>query len=242
MKFFTFIIGLLAAVWLGSASAALSAGAEYNIQLLRSGNPVQIRSAAENIYHQRGAAPAVLDTLAGIILQHKHEQGRTYVDALSWGCKALGISGQKRYYTLMKNIADNGQLNGKLRKYCGRGASDLGGPAGEQYPNGAITPAQSAQNPRTAQTPVPRGNYKPISVVKPGMSMQEVEALCGPPTSSHSYQTGKAWIPFHFKGNDDYRTQFKYKGQGSVTFSNTSAYTSGMRVKEVHLNPNASGY
>lgn len=242
MKIWKHLLTLTLFLWCGSAIAALSAGDQYNLQQLLSGNPVSIRAAARNIYHQGGASRQVLDTVAEIVLEHATEQGRTYVDALSWGCKALAKSGNKRYYDAVHQVANDGKANGKLRKYCSRAASDLGGPAGPQYKKGMVSLGEMKTQAGSAPTPAPSGHYKPISVVKAGMSMQEVETLCGPPTSSHSYQTGKAWIPFHFKGNDDYRTEFHYKGQGSITFSNTSAYTSGMRVKTVRLNPSDSGF
>lgn len=248
MKFMALIAGLVAAAWLGSASAALSAGDQYNMQQLLSNNPASIRAAARNIYSQHGAAPQVLDTMAEILLEHKTEQDRTYVDALAWSCKALAISGQKRYYDAVKSVADDGKANGKLRKFCSRAASDLGGPQGTQYKQGMVSlghmSAQAGKAPAegAGPAPMPNAHYKPISVVKAGMSSQEVEALCGPPTSSHDYQTGKAWIPFNFKGSDNYRVVFHYKGQGVITFSNTSAYTSGLRVKSVKLNPADPGY
>ncbi|WP_455385608.1 hypothetical protein, partial [Acidihalobacter prosperus] len=249
MKSVRYLMALAAALCLGSANAAaLSAGDQYDLQQLLSGNPVSIRAAARNIYHQGRAAPQVLDTVAEIVLERVGEQGRTYVDALSWGCKALARSGNKRYYDAVHKAANDPKANGKLRKYCGRAASDLGGPAGAQYRMGMVSlkgmkaNASSAPKAASAPAPAPSGHYKPITVVKAGMSQQEVEALCGPPTSSHSYQTGKAWIPFNFKGSDDYRSVFHYKGQGSITFSNTSAYTSGMRVKEVNVNPSDPGF
>jgi hypothetical protein len=249
VKSVRYLIALAAALCFGSANAAaLSAGDQYNLQQLLSGNPVSIRAAARNIYHQGGAAPQVLDTMAEIVLERAGEQGRTYVDALSWGCKALARSHNKRYYDALHKVANDDKANGKLRKYCSYAASDLGGPAGAQYRKGMVslkgmkTRANAAPQAATAPTPAPRGNYKPITAIKAGMSQQEVEALCGPPTSSHSYQTGKAWIPFNFKGSDDYRTVFHYKGQGSITFSNTSAYSSGMRVKEVNVNPSDPGF
>lgn len=251
MNIVRYLVIIAAASWSITAFAALSAGDQYNLNQLLSGSPVSIRAAAEDIYRQGGAAPLVLDTLAEILLENAGERSRTYIDALSWDCNALGASGDGRYYDAVHQVAQNRSNERKLRKYCARAASRLGGPQGTQYQKGMVSlnKARVAANAPAAKATAheapakpSNGHYKPITVVRAGMSMQEVEALCGPPTSSHSYQTGKAWIPFHFKGNDNYRTEYHYKGQGSIVFSNTSAYTSGMRVKTVHINPSDPGY
>lgn len=49
-----------------------------------------------------------------------------------------------------------------------------------------------------------------------GMSMGEVQDLMGrAPDRSHSYESGKRWIPFYF-GNDARRVQALYKGEGCL--------------------------
>src|SRR3546814_16993855 len=74
------------------------------------------------------------------------------------------------------------------------------------------------------------------------MSMQQVYSIIGPPTSTNSHITGKAFIPFNFRGKDSYRSIAHYKGQGRIVFSNSSAYSSDQRALEVHMDPNASGF
>lgn len=72
--------------------------------------------------------------------------------------------------------------------------------------------------------------------------MQQVYSIIGPPTSTNSHITGKAFIPFNFRGKDSYRSIAHYKGQGRIVFSNSSAYSSDQRVLEVQVDPNESGF
>jgi hypothetical protein len=81
-----------------------------------------------------------------------------------------------------------------------------------------------------------------FSDIRTGMSMDEVNALLGAPTATFSHQTGKAWIPFNFKGKDVARVVSLYKGKGRITFSQESVYANVWRVLEVTNNPNESGY
>ncbi len=78
--------------------------------------------------------------------------------------------------------------------------------------------------------------------VKMGEERDEVFATIGQPNSMNSYQTGKAFIPFHYGGGDDVRMAAHYKGVGVITFGNDSAYTSGYSVVDIHYDPNEPGY
>jgi hypothetical protein len=78
--------------------------------------------------------------------------------------------------------------------------------------------------------------------VKMGEESNEVFATIGQPTSTNHYQTGKAFIPFHYGGGDDMRMAAHYKGVGVVTFGNDSAYTSGYSVVDISYDPNEPGY
>ncbi len=52
-----------------------------------------------------------------------------------------------------------------------------------------------------------------------GMDMDEVQTLMDrAPDRSHSYESGKRWIPFYF-GNDVRRLQALYKGEGCLIFT-----------------------
>jgi hypothetical protein len=79
--------------------------------------------------------------------------------------------------------------------------------------------------------------------VKVGEERDQVFATIGQPNSlSGPYQTGKAFIPFHYGGGDDMRMAAHYKGVGVITFGNDSAYTSGYSVVDIHYDPNEPGY
>ena len=105
--------------------------------------------------------------------------------------------------------------------------------------------AASKPAPTAAQSKPAAGGeakFAPITEVKAGMSMEQAYAVAGHPTSTTTYETGKRWVPFNFKGGDIARTAALYKGQGRIVFSNNSAYSSGMSVLEVIVDPNEKGY
>ncbi|MBC8057225.1 MAG: hypothetical protein H7Y61_11675 [Rhizobiales bacterium] len=55
--------------------------------------------------------------------------------------------------------------------------------------------------------------------LKIGMDMSEVQEILGrSPDRSHSYESGKRWIPFYF-GNDARRLQALYRGEGCLIFT-----------------------
>jgi hypothetical protein len=80
-----------------------------------------------------------------------------------------------------------------------------------------------------------------FSKIKVGMYSKEVMDLIGPPTDQKSYATGKAWIPFHF-GGDNYRMEFLYKGEGSLTFSGGGVGSSALKLIRITVNTEESGY
>jgi hypothetical protein len=100
-------------------------------------------------------------------------------------------------------------------------------------------PADSATTQSTAR-PIPPDSI--LAKIKVGMSQEEVFAKIGHPTSMDSYQTGKAFIPYHYSGSDDVRMGAHYKGVGLITFGNDSAYTSGYSVVDITYDPNEPGY
>jgi hypothetical protein len=75
-----------------------------------------------------------------------------------------------------------------------------------------------------------------------GESEDEVNATIGQPTSIENYQTGKAWIPFHYSGSDNMRRTGHYKGVGTITFSLDSAYSSRFSVISIDYDPNEPGF
>ena len=229
----------------------LSPASRYLIQQIEQGGPVSIRQAAQTIERSGERDTRVLDALAEAMLQNYQIVNNTNTDAMAWACKGLASSGNKRYYTAVKQVADFD--NRKLRKHCERAAENLGGAEGEQYAQGMVslnttTGAQAAASkpaPTAAQSKPAAGGeakFAPITEVKAGMSMEQAYAVAGHPTSTTTYETGKRWVPFNFKGGDIARTAALYKGQGRIVFSNNSAYSSGMSVLEVIVDPNEKGY
>ena len=95
------------------------------------------------------------------------------------------------------------------------------------------------ESPKRAAVPIPASS--PFSKIKIGMKMGEVNALIGNPTDTKAYATGKAFIPFHF-GGDNARTESLYKGMGTIIFSQRSAFGGGFSVIEIIYDPQEKGY
>lgn len=261
MKRFVWALPLLLALPLGTVQAN-SAQDTYLLNQITQGGPVSLRNAAKTIRRQGTASPHVLDTLAEAIYQNATDGNGHMIDAVAWSCKAFATVGNPRYAQTLKDAAENRSAHRKLRKHCKVALSQLGGPSGPQYQPGtasmtpppAAAPQQRAsaappqqpqaqpQGQAAAPPPATAGQYAPITEVAVGMSMQEAMAIAGPPTSTTSHVTGKAFIPFNFSGNDTARTIGLYKGQGRLVFSKASTYSSTMNVIEVLVDPNESGY
>jgi hypothetical protein len=89
-------------------------------------------------------------------------------------------------------------------------------------------------------SPAPAGT--PFAKIKVGMDQKEVTDILGAPTDVTAYVTGKAFVPFNFGGGDTHRTQYHYKDQGRIIFSNDSRYTSGQSVVEIEYDTTETGY
>jgi hypothetical protein len=141
--------------------------------------------------------------------------------------------------------------NRKLDRHCEKAADSLSADGApytlgsvnlEAYRNGKGQAAASAPKLAAAPQAVVAQGSGALSDIRTGMSMDEVNALLGAPTATYTHQTGKAWIPFNFKGKDVARVVSLYKGKGRITFSQESVYASVWRVMDVTHNPNESGY
>jgi hypothetical protein len=100
--------------------------------------------------------------------------------------------------------------------------------------------SSSSASAAPATQPIPPDSI--FAKIKMGEERDQVYATIGQPTSFNTYQTGKAFIPFHYGGGDDARLAAHYKGVGVITFSNDSAYTSGWSVEDIHYDPSEPGY
>jgi hypothetical protein len=121
-------------------------------------------------------------------------------------------------------------------------ASVLIGCASTNSSGSSAAAPQAAAAPAPATQPaVPIPPDSPFAKVKTGMSMEQVSATIGAPSSQRAYATGKAWIPFHY-GGDNSRVTAYYKGIGEIVYSQDSAFSSGYSVMEVDYDPTDPGF
>jgi outer membrane protein assembly factor BamE (lipoprotein component of BamABCDE complex) len=105
---------------------------------------------------------------------------------------------------------------------------------------GSYTEATEAESKRGIYGNPPR--HSPFAKLKLGMSSKQVTDLIGEPTDQKSYMTGKIWIPFYF-GSDRARLEYRYKGQGVLTFVGGGGFvSSNFTLYRVIYNPKEEGY
>jgi hypothetical protein len=249
------------AALLAMPALAVSPEDQRLIDQIMSADPIAVRDAAKSVQRAGTASPRVLDTMAEVLLTGADERDdAVYIDALAWTCKAIGSTGDRRYFEALKSVSQNRSAQRNLRKHCHAAASQLRSAEGEQYRAGMLyakrpkaAPRASAARaapvepaPAAAPYEPPRAagpaSYRPITELKAGMSMEEALSIAGPPTSTGSHITGKGFIPFNFKGGDTRRTLGYYKGQGRVVYSNVSKWSSAQRVSEIQVDPDEPGY
>lgn len=242
--FFPLVLLLITAI----AQAVDPIGQRYIDQLVH-GGLYSIKGAAQSIYNSGEKNPEVLDVAAEVLLERYPNAATADIDTLAWVCKALGASGNGRYYGVLDQVA-NGNVHRKLAKYAKQARDSLGSASGDQYVKGtvslaALKSAEPATGPATAppqSTPTDgAGGKVSLDMIRVGMSQQEVYSLLGTPTATTSHQTGKAWVPFNFAAKDLARTIALYKGQGRIIFSH-DGYSSTARVAEVIVDPQENGF
>lgn len=234
-----------------SAFAVNEAGSRY-ISQLANGGPSSIRSAAESMYHTGVDDREVLDVAAEVLLTNyeKRTTSRSYMDALAWVCKALGQSGDSRYYATLDQVRSN-TSHRSLKKHCTKAARNLTDDTDDPYRAGGVdlaTYAESAEQAKpqtellsdTGKKTLAAGAH-PFSVLAAGMSMEEVTDLVGQPSNMTGQVTGKAFIPF-YQGGDSSRMIALYKGLGRIVYNRTNAYSQTWRVAEILEDPQESGY
>lgn len=236
-------------ILLTNPTYALSAAGDYQLKTLTQGGPASIRSTSESIYRAGYAEQEVTDTLAEILLQNYTRNDRQYTDALAWAAKALGATRNARYRATLQEVAEK-STDRKLNKHVDAALESLPATTADSYVKGTINLAAARENAQaTTQTQAPaaqttntQANVGKITEARIGMSMEQVHAICGMPTATTSRMTGKAFIPFNFKGGDDVITVGLYKGQGKIVYDKVSRYTSSWKVREVIIDPNETGY
>lgn len=232
----------------GTTVFALDAAEQRYVDQLTQGGAASIRSAAESIYKTGMRNEEVLDVAAEVLVQrYQIAAGRTETDAVAWLCKAIGNSGNGRYTELLNQVA-NGDVERNIKSHCGKAAKNMPQATGKKFVAGSVNlekyrKGNNAPAKPKSQTQKQSGSKgASFSDIRVGMSMDEVNALIGHPSSTFAHQTGKAYIPFNFKGGDTVRQVALYTGKGRIVFSQENAYTSVWRVLEVTENPNETGY
>ncbi len=79
--------------------------------------------------------------------------------------------------------------------------------------------------------------------LKIGMSMREVQDVMDrAPDRSHSYESGKRWIPFYF-GNDARRMQALFRGEGCLIFTDGNVWGgAGGDLIQIQVDPSGACY
>ncbi|KXI29353.1 hypothetical protein [Paraglaciecola hydrolytica] len=241
-----FIVAMVMSSFFNITFAADVVGERYINQLTR-GGMISIKQAAESIYNTGLKDTEVLDVAAEVLLQRYPNASKGDIDTLAWLCKALGQSGNSRYYSALYEVAES-DAHRKLRKYADNAADDVGKSKDQQYAKGMVDldglrdSSQTATAKTSVAAKVSSSSAKQsLDVITEGMSMQEVYDLVGQPTATTTHQTGKAWIPFNYGKKDLARTILLYKGQGRVICSH-DGYSSTSRVLEVLIDSNETGY
>ena len=75
------------------------------------------------------------------------------------------------------------------------------------------------------------------------MTMSEVQNVMDrAPDRSHTYESGKRWIPFYF-GNDARRMQVLFRGEGCLIFTDGNVWGgAGGDLLEIHADPSGACY
>ena len=76
-----------------------------------------------------------------------------------------------------------------------------------------------------------------------GMDMAEIQTVMGrAPDRSHSYESGKRWIPFYF-GNDARRVQALYAGEGCLIVTGGNVWGgAGGDLIQIEFDPSGACY
>jgi hypothetical protein len=230
---------------LGTTVYALDASEQRHVDMLTQGGNSSLKQASQEMFNSGETNPAVLDLVAESLLQQYSTATQGDIDSLSWAAKALGKSGNSRYHSTLAEVAEKSG-DKKLRKYADQALDQVGEAKGAQYQRGmaSLKGGSKAHGHSSTQedTRKPAAGSKGLDAVTKGMSMSEAYALAGEPTSTTGHVTGKAWIPFNFRGADTSRQYSLYKGKGRIIFTNSSYYDHSWHVLEVQIDPKEGGY
>lgn len=226
---------------------ALDAAEQRYVDMLTEGSMASVKRASQDIFNSGEDNPAVLDYVAEILLRHYASATPGEIDTLSWAAKALGKSGHARYHDTLSEVANSSSTHKKLRKYAESALDDLNDKGSvKQYHRGDVPLKKGASASNTTSSGSSKASHSSgkgkLADVQKGMTMSEAYAVVGEPTTSTGHVTGKAWIPFNFKGADTARLYALYKGKGRIIFSNRSHYDHNWVVYEVQVDASEPGY
>lgn len=254
---------LLSGLIFAGSATALDATDKRYIDRLAKGGPDTLREVAESLYQSGSTNTEVLDVAAEVLLQRYQRASldRGSADAMAWLCRALGGSGNNRYKAAVEEVAHKAE-NRRLRGHCGDASKALPKDATNSYVAGTVnlqnlrdgqpvaasdaraqkrksSPTKSARSAQKAGAPAATVDF---SLIREGMSAQEVTDILGQPTATTRHMTGKQFVPFNFGARDLQRMIYLYKGVGRIELSLKSAYQGVYRVIAITPDSAESGY
>lgn len=100
--------------------------AQTNVfNLLNSGDTIALRQAAKIMTSKQQNTAKNLHLLADIIAQEFESAPTNRIDALSWGCRALGATGDSQYLPLLQRISQSNIAHKKLKKYANKAYREI---------------------------------------------------------------------------------------------------------------------
>jgi hypothetical protein len=128
--------------------------------LLMTGETQKIRQAAKIMTSGEQNTLENAHLLAKIIEQEFETAPANRIDALSWGCRALGATGNSHYSDLLQRIYQSNTAHKKLKKYAKKAYQTL--PAKEQAVTINISPPTNTSNVNSQTSQRPESSINPI--------------------------------------------------------------------------------
>jgi hypothetical protein len=103
------------------------------------------------------------------------------------------------------------------------------------------SPRIATSNPTTTAAIIPLDS--PFAKIRIDEEIHDVYTTIGPPTSQNSHMTGKSITPtYNYNSSDAELTTARYKGIGTITFSNKGKQHAPMLVISIEYDPTEPGY
>ncbi len=132
------LLFLVIAVFSVSAHAELNKHEQYTVDLIMSGDLGSLKLAAKKMHASATSNSEVLDVAAEVLLVNYSNLYKPQIDTFAWVLKAVGVSGNNRYYDAIQEIAENTK-NKKIRRYAKSALKKLGSSDGaDQYELGDV--------------------------------------------------------------------------------------------------------